>query len=75
MAGSSIEMLFWLFACAIFFITCVSIIGSIVAALRAVIRDSNTSTSGEQALAIDANTQPVLRADRVLRLGKEKVPS
>jgi hypothetical protein len=76
MAGSAIEAVFSLFACAIFFITCVSITGSIVAALLAVRRDGATSTSGQQALAIDVNTQPedppeasrsVLRANRGFR--------
>jgi hypothetical protein len=77
MAESAIETVFSLFACAIFFLTCVSIIGSIIVALRAVRSCSTTSTSGQRALAIDVNTQ---REDspeatrEVLRAGRGLTP-
>jgi hypothetical protein len=82
MAESAIETVFSLFACAIFILTCVSITGSIVAAVLAGKRDGTTSR-GQQAVAIDRNTKPedsteasrkVLQADRVSGFSKEKLP-
>ena len=84
MAESAIETVFSLFACAIFFLTCASITGSIVAAVLAGKRDGTTSTPGQQVVAIDANTKPedstetsrnVLHADRVSGFDKEKLRS
>jgi hypothetical protein len=84
MAGSAAETLFWLLACAFFFLTCVSIIVSIAAALWAVSNDKPVSISRQERFTSDPNSQPKDRPRRVVRycrligvpgLGHEKAAS
>jgi hypothetical protein len=77
MAGSAIETVFSLFAGAIFVMTCVSIIGSILAALWAVSREGTGSTKDQQTLAASDVTQPEdlqEASHRVLRTRKGPTP-
>ena len=67
MAESAIETVFSLFACAIFFLTCVSITGSIVAAVLAGKRDGTASTRGQQAVAMTQTQSQKIRQKLVVR--------